>query len=156
MSLMRPFTPGQTDLDRVFNELEQEFMSPWFGGRGRRYFEPTREFAVTTFAPPVNVIEEEKDVKVKAVVPGIKPENLEIEVTEHTLTISGEAKKEEAEEKGNFYRREISHANLYRRIELPTDVDGNKAKADFENGILTVTIPKLEQTQRHRIKISSK
>ncbi len=153
MSLMRPLSSLREDLNRVFSDLEQEFLSPWSPGR-RRLGEPEAFLAVWT--PPVDVVEDEKEIRVKALVPGIKPEDLSIEVEDHTLCLSGESFKKEEEEKGNFYRKEITHAKVFRRIQLPTDVQGEKAKADFENGMLTVTIPKSEETRRHKIKVSRK
>ncbi|KPJ94310.1 MAG: heat-shock protein Hsp20, partial [Gammaproteobacteria bacterium SG8_11] len=75
-------------------------------------------------------------------------------VTENTVTLKGETKKEEKEEKGNYYRCETSRGSFMRTFALPCDVDGSKAKAEFKNGVLELTLPKVEKSKRHSIKIS--
>lgn len=153
MSLMRPMTSLREDLNRIFSDLEQELMMPL---GGRRRFEPglEQQQQLSTWVPPVDIIEEEGSIKVKALVPGLKAEDIDIEIDNNMLCLCGESVKEEAEEKGNFYRKEISSARVFRRIPLPTEVQSDKAKANFENGMLTITIPKSEETRRHKIKVS--
>lgn len=150
MSLMRPFSSFREDLDRIFHDIEQEMMTPW-RGRGRMMERPAE--LATIWAPAVDIIEEEKEIKVKAQVPGIRPEDLNIEVENQSLILSGESQYKEEEEKGNVYRREIAYGKFFRRVPLPSEVKADQAKADFEHGILTVTLPKSEETRRHRIKV---
>lgn len=153
MALTRPFSAMREDIQRLMNDMEQQWMAPtrsswWPGERlGAK---------AAMWAPAVDVIEEEKQIKVKAQVPGIKPEDLDIEVEADHLTIRGETVHKQEEEKGNVYHSEISYGKVFRRIPLPTEVQSEKAKADFEHGMLTITLPKAEGTHRHRIKVSSK
>lgn len=150
MSLMRPFSTIREDLNRIFNEMDQEFLSPWLGGRGRTELGGQ---VATVWAPAVDVIEAENEVQVKAQVPGIRPEELDIEVENNMLTLSGEHTEREEETRGNVYRKEICYGKFFRRVPLPTDVDPNKADARFENGMLTVRLPKSAESRRHKIKV---
>lgn len=155
MSLMFPFN----DLTRVLNDINQTFNQPFFGPAraGRGQGEQGREF-MSVWAPAVNVIEEENDIKVEAQVPGVKPDELEIDVDNNSVSIFGQ--KTEAfeegpreERKGSFHRREIVQGSFYRRIDLPTEVQADKAQANFENGILTVVLPIAQERRRHRIRL---
>lgn len=151
MALMRPLLSRRGDLGRIFEDLEREMLAPVWT---HSVTEPTEWAPVWT--PPINVIEEEKEIKVKALVPGIKPEDIDIEVDNNTLALRGESFKTEEEEKGNFYRKEIAQTRVYRRVQLPAEVQSDKAQAKFENGMLTVTIPKLAETKKHKIKVNRK
>jgi HSP20 family protein len=102
---------------------------------------------------PVDLSETEEEVLVRAVLPGIKPEDVEISVNEGVLTVRGEAKSETTEEKENFYRREIRYGSFARSLPLPTRVNQDKAEAEFKDGILTVHLPKSEEVRPKSIKI---
>lgn len=104
--------------------------------------------------PGVDVIDREHEVVVKAEVSGVNKEDLDVTVSDDTVTIKGCTSHEEKEEKGDYYRSEISKGSFTRSVLLPCKVDGDKAKASFENGILQLTLPKVEQSRRHSIKVS--
>lgn len=93
---------------------------------------------------------------VTAPVPGIKPEEVEITVTGNTLTVKGETKVEERTEQGSYLRQEVRYGSVQRTMELPVDVQADKAEAVFENGMLTLTLPKAEQVKPKSIKINVK
>ena len=118
-------------------------------------YAPTRsardERAELTF--PVDVSETENEVVVKAVLPGIKPQDVELTVNEGVLTVRGETRSETTEEKENFYRREIRHGSFSRSLPLPTRVNQENAEAEFTDGILTVRLPKAEDVRPKSIKI---
>jgi HSP20 family protein len=124
-------------MDRVFEDF-----SP---GRGRT--EPSD----LTF--PIDLSENEDQVTVKAVIPGVNAEDVDISVSENVLTIKGESRSEMKTEKENYYRREIRYGSFSRSIPLPTRVDYEKAGADFNDGILTVTLPKAEDVRPKAIQI---
>lgn len=105
------------------------------------------------WAPPVDIMEKEREVLVTASLPGLRPEDINVEVEGNTLSISGETKEEKEEKEHNYHRREIVQGKFYCQVHLPTEVEGDKANARFENGMLMVSIPKSEQTRRHKIKI---
>jgi HSP20 family protein len=155
MSLMRPFSSLREDLNRIFSEIDHEFFPAW-ASPSARVGETVGRQVHSMWVPAVNMTEEDSEIKVKVQVPGIKPENIEVEVEEGTLTLSGETIEETQEEKGNFLRREIAHGKFYRHLHLPANVLPDKAKAEFENGILTVTLPKSEKTRRHKIKVGGR
>jgi HSP20 family protein len=107
-----------------------------------------------TVMPTVDIYEEGNELVLKADLPGIDRKDLDINVSGNFLTISGERKKEEKVEKGNFYRYERSHGSFFRRFELPSDIDTEKIKAHLENGILEVRLPKSEEAKSKTKKIS--
>ena len=104
-------------------------------------------------APTVDVYEEKDDIVVKAELPGMDKDNIEVNLTDHTLTIKGEKKKEEEVKEENYYRSERSYGSFLRTLELPKDVHADKVKASFKNGILEVRIPKTEEAKAKEIKV---
>jgi len=102
---------------------------------------------------PTDLMETDDHVVVTAVLPGITPDDVEIEVTDGILTIKGEAKHEETAEGDNYYSREIRYGTFSRSIQLPTRVNHKHADAEFENGILTVRLPKAEEVRPQTIKV---
>ena len=135
-----------SDIDRMFDDF--------FGRRWMRPFAWERPFAEMPTVPSVDVIDREDEVVVRAEVPGYKKEELEISVANSSLTIKGETKTEEKEEKGDYYRCEISHGAFSRTVALPAEVDDSKAKASVKDGVLELTLPKIEKSKRHTIAIS--
>ena len=103
--------------------------------------------------PKVDVIDRENEVLVKAEVPGVEKKDLDISVGENTVMIKGSTQHEEKEEKGDFVRHEISSGAFSRTVVLPSNVDGTRAKAVFKDGILELTIPKVETAKRHTVKV---
>lgn len=103
--------------------------------------------------PTVDVIDREDDVLVRAEIPGVDKKDLDVSLTDSTVTIKGNARREEKEEKGDYYRHEISSGTFARTVALPAEVDGPKAKAAFKDGVLELTIPKLEKAKRHAVRV---
>jgi HSP20 family protein len=112
-----------------------------------------------TFTPRVDVREEDNQVVVSAELPGIDQKDIDVTVTRDSVRIAGEKKheeeKEEKEEKG-YYRRETSYGSFERVIDLPSEIDENKAEAQFSKGVLTIRLPKSEQAQAKQKKIEIK
>lgn len=105
--------------------------------------------------PKVDILDHDNDIEVHAALPGVKKEDLDVSVTNQTITIRSSTKEEKKEEeKGKYFRREISRGEFQRILSLPDNVDGDKAKASFKDGILTVTIPKTEKSKRKTIEIN--
>ena len=106
--------------------------------------------------PAVDLYQTDNEVVVKAAIPGVKADEVQINVTGEVLTIKSEVKqKEEVKEKA-YHIREQRWGAFERTIALPTDVVADKAKAEFENGILTITLPKAEEVKPRTITIKSK
>jgi HSP20 family protein len=110
--------------------------------------------APKSLATSVDVIVRDDEVLVRAELPGYKKEEIEISVSDSSLTLKGETKSEETEEKGDYYRCEISRGAFSRVIALPAEVDDSKAKASMKDGVLELTLPKREKSKRHAISIS--
>ncbi len=105
-------------------------------------------------SPSVDIFEEGNEVIMKADIPGMKKDDLKIDLTENVLTISGEKKKKEKIEREDYFRYERSFGSFYRRFELPGDLDTEKIKAHFEDGVLEVRIPMTKEAEKKHKKIS--
>jgi len=103
--------------------------------------------------PKMNIIDREKELLVKAELPGINKEDLEVSISNNQLFIKAKTIHEEKEEKGDYLRKEITSNEYYRSIHLPVNVDDGNIKSDFKNGILQLTLPKKEDSHRKRIDI---
>jgi HSP20 family protein len=108
------------------------------------------------FSVPADVIETRDNVVVKLSAPGVKPEDIEIAVVGDTLTIKGEMKSEDQFEEGNYLRKERRFGSFQRAFSLPASVASDKAKAEFENGVLMLTLPKAEEAKPRSIKVTMK
>ena len=108
------------------------------------------------FAPQVDVTETDKDVKVCAEIPGVEAKDIDVSVEDGTLRIRGEKKYEREENEKGQYRMERSYGSFERAIPLPVEVDEAKAKAEFKNGVLRLTLPKRPGAQSRRKKIPVK
>ena len=106
-----------------------------------------------TWRPAVELNEQNGNYQVKAELPGVKKENIDVEVGEDVITIKAETKKEEEEKKENIYRNEIRYGKFKRTLELPSNVDNSKVSAEFKDGILTVTLPKTEEEKEKTRKV---
>lgn len=104
--------------------------------------------------PKVDVIDRDSEIVVKAEVPGVDKEDLEVSTTENTVTIKGKSSHEEKEEKGDYFRCEMSRGAFSRTVALPGEVDGANAKASFKDGVLELTLPKLAKSKRVSVRIA--
>lgn len=103
--------------------------------------------------PSVDVIDHDDEIIVKAELPGVNKKDIDISVTNNTVTIKGKTSHEEKEEKGDYYRCEISRGSYSRTLSLPADVDEENTKAKVKDGILELTLPKLKKSKRRTIKV---
>ena len=108
------------------------------------------------FTPAVDVYEEKNEVVVETPLAGIDPKEVEITIEDDILHIKGETKKESEVEEKNYYRKEIRSGSFHRSVALPTHVLGDKAKAESEDGMLKIVIPKskVEKPKSIKVKIS--
>ncbi|HIH37249.1 MAG TPA: Hsp20/alpha crystallin family protein [Methanocellales archaeon] len=105
---------------------------------------------------PVDMYQTDNDVVVKASLPGFKPEEVDISISGDTLTIKGEHKEEKETKDENYFRRELRYGSFNRVLPLPVQIKSDKAEAQFENGVLTLTLPKAEEVKPKQIKIKPK
>ncbi len=106
--------------------------------------------------PLVDMYQTEDAVVVKATMPGVKPEDLHITVTGDVLTIKGEIKEDEEVKDATYHIRERRFGTFTRTIQLPVPVVADKAQAEFENGVLTLTLPKAEEVRPKAITVKAK
>jgi len=104
---------------------------------------------------PLDIAENENEFVVKASLPGVKPEDVQITVHGNTLTIRGESRAEEEKKGEHWHIRERRHGAFQRSVSLATPVDSDKAQAHYDNGVLTLTLPKSEAARPRQIKIGS-
>jgi HSP20 family protein len=107
----------------------------------------------TTWGLALDLIENDDVYVVKASVPGIDPEDLEITMSDNTLSIRGEFKKDEETEEGQYRLRERRYGSFARSVTLPTAIDREAINASYDDGILTLTVPKAEEVKPKRIAI---
>ncbi len=133
------------DMERWFEEMWRRpfsaFRTPYWAGTIA--FELEREFY-----PSVDMYETDHELVVKCDLPGVKKNDIKLDVAHDLLTISGEKSKEEKVEKTNYYRYESSYGKFSRSFELPEGLNIDKAKAHFENGVLEIKIPKAPEAER--------
>jgi len=113
-----------------------------------------REEGERLFAPVVDVYETDQDLVVKAELPGVKKENVEVSIRDNALHIKGEKKEEKEEKTETYHRVERVYGKFERVIPLPTDVKVEAAKAEFKDGVLEIRIPKAEGSKEKKIEIS--
>jgi len=129
------------EVDSISRDMETFFERSPFG------------FFSRATAPRVDVFETEKDVVVKAEIPGVSKEDLNVYVDENSIRLSGETKRDTEYKNEHIYRTERYYASFSRTIPLPVEVKSEQAKAEYKDGILTVTVPKVETTQMKGKKI---
>ena len=141
-----PFQDFQREMNRLFDDFFGDFsLAPrWLEG----------ESSAAGFTPKVDVSETDKDVKISAELPGMDEKDISVEMDETAITIRGE-RRDEHEDKGKgWYRKEQSYGTFHRVIPLPASVDGEKAKAKFKKGVLSIDVPKREEEQSKRKSIA--
>jgi HSP20 family protein len=138
LTLYRPFT----------NLLRDEF----FGDRdGSAWLNPWR--AARDFNPAVDIVEKDTAYLVKAELPGLAPENIDVQVENEVLTVRGERKYENAEENAGYRRVERSYGSFARSFVLPKGTNPDAIDAQVENGVLTVTIPKPAAATSRKVEV---
>src|SRR5206468_11413023 len=113
-----------------------------------------QEQNLTTWAPAVDIFENEHELVVKADLPDVKPEELDIRVENNILTIRGERKFEKKVDEKNYLRLERSYGSFARSFALANTVNSEAIKADYKNGVLKLSIPKREEAKPKQIKVS--
>jgi len=117
---------------------------------------PYRDSALAEWVPPVDVFEQADAIRIVAEVPGVKPEDVQISVENNVLTIHGTKQQVAEERTERVHRYERSYGTFERSFTLPATVDAGNIKADYEHGVLTVTLPKVEQARPRHIEVQVK
>ncbi|MGY3617088.1 Hsp20/alpha crystallin family protein [Bradyrhizobium sp. USDA 10063] len=148
----RPLEALRNEIDRLFDDVGNGF---W--GRPLRSLARFERYLPKTFAasPAVDVTESDKAYEITAELPGLDEKNIEVNVVNGGITIKGE-KREETEEKKDYYVSERRYGAFERYFALPEGVDAGKIEATFKNGVLKVTLPKTAEAQKPAKKIEVK
>jgi HSP20 family protein len=145
MTLVR-FKPN-TDVYRLQHSMNRLFDS-FFGDHAYNDDEQCE------WAPAVDVAENKDQITIKADIPGMDKKDIKVVVHENTLTLKGERKSEKTEEGTNYYRVERTNGSFYRSFSLPSKVDAGKIKANYQNGVLEIVLPKVEEAKPKEIDVS--
>jgi HSP20 family protein len=144
------------EMERRFQEMERRFEDLF-----RRPFSLLPSWMprlkmpeIEEVSPSMDIFTEGDIVVVKAELPGMKKEDIDVSLTEDTITISGEKKKEEKIEKKDYYSFERSYGSFKRSFSLPSEVQTEKASAKFKNGVLEIRIPKTEEAKKKEKKVT--
>lgn len=150
-SLPLTITSMRDEMDKMFERLWTNPMAAldsqdrWFG-----------DFSQPEFQPKLDVTDDKNCLRVALEVPGVDSKDLDVEVADGVMTISGEKRQEETKTDEGCYRTERSYGFFRRAIPLPTEVDANKAEAKFDKGVLTITVPKTEKARQQTTKVAIK
>jgi HSP20 family protein len=128
----------------------------WWDELDRWFEERFPEIKTAEFIPPVDIYEKDDNIVVETLITGIEPEDVEISVEDNTLILKGKSEKKTEVEEEDYYRREIRYGSFYREVTLPAKVIGEKAEATYEDGLLTITIPKAAEAEEKKVKIKVK
>jgi len=104
--------------------------------------------------PKIDIIDKDDALVLRAEMPGVKKEDLEITIAGNRLTFEAKREFEEEEDKEDYFRSEIAYGRLYRTVHLPVDVMGDEAKAELKDGIIEVYLPKVEATTPYKVKVA--
>lgn len=142
----RPMSEAVTLRDAMDRLFDEAFTRPWGLTDAGRY----------GMAPSVDMFETDSDVVIRATLPGLKAEDVEINVTGEMITIKGQSKQQSETKEKAYHIREQRWGAFERSLALPTTVLSDKAKAEFEDGILTITLPKAEEVRPKTITVKAK
>ncbi|MDH3989138.1 MAG: Hsp20/alpha crystallin family protein [Gammaproteobacteria bacterium] len=149
---MRPFTHSMEDF------FGNHFPRRWMEG----FFDPVAwkrpfmgEFGETFEVwPKIDILDKKDALVVRAEMPGVKKEDLEVTIAGDRMTLKAERNFEEKEEKDEFFRSEMAYGRLFRVVHLPVEVMGDEAKAELKDGVVEVYLPKVETITPHTVKVA--
>ena len=140
-----------SDVERMFEDWFEDFWARPVSRLWRPGFARMRSMSIE--APALDVYEQKDDLIVKAEIPGLTKDEIDITLEANTLTIKGEKKKEEEVKDDDYYRCERTYGAFTRSIELPVTVQTDKVNASFKNGVLEIRMPKTEEAKKNVVKV---
>lgn len=135
------WSPMMPPMFQDFNEMFEDFAGPLAKGG---------------FSPAVDVYEKDNKVVAETPLPGIDPNNLKITIENDVLAIEGSTEQSSEVDEKNYYRKEVRYGSFHRAVAMPCSVDGDKAEAEYKDGVLRVTVPKAAAVQKRTIKVNTK
>ena len=141
-------------LQRWYPFAEMRRFHSYFDGRRPEYFATGHHAIKNSWYIPLDAVEEGDDILVRASVPGVNPEDIEVTIEDGILSIKGETKEEHEVKDGGYLMRERRSGSFHRSIRLPDTVDADKAETGYQNGVLTIKLPKVEAKKAKRLEIA--
>lgn len=144
LTLWRPtrsLLPFAGEVDRF---LDRFWSSPFF------------DLPASSLVPPLEVTENDNEFRVKMEIPGIDQKDLSITLTDGVLSVKGEKKSEQESKNDLCYCSEVSYGSFERAVAVPSNVDGDKVSAKYENGVLSIVLPKREEAKPKKVEIKTK
>lgn len=141
MTLLKYSTPSRTFSGKHFSDIMDEFFNEAVANRS------------STFTPNINISETEEQFSIEVEIPGMKKEDININVENSTLTISGERKQKEEEDGRRFHRVETHFGSFNRTFQLPDHIDEDSIEASYNNGLLQINMGKREEKLKKQIAI---
>jgi len=135
------------------NRVENMFHNMWRSPFHHEQLPDTFSFSSLSKMPKIDVVDRDKEVFVKAELPGFDKDDLDISIANNQLVIKAKTCKEEKEEKGDYLKQEIRKSEVYRSVLLPAEVEDKNIKTSYKRGVLELTLPKQEKSQRKQIKV---
>lgn len=130
----------------------------FFGGRAHPLFDerwwPSMSSESQELSPDIDLYEDQNEIVVKAELPGMTKDDIQISLNDNILTIRGEKKKEEEDQGKDYYRSERVYGAFVRSLALPAEINPDKVRATFRNGVLEIRLPKTEQAKKKEIKVN--
>lgn len=157
MKLLKLSRPERYTLEDYMQDFRDEMESLF-----RRSFEPFREHeeelegGKMVHTPPIEICDKDGNLEIKAQLPGIKKEDINVEITDDLIKINAETKQEYKEEQDNVYRSEFRYGKYVRNISLPEEVVSSEAQAEFTDGVLHISAPKVKKEQKEVKKLTIK
>ncbi len=150
-SLIRWNPQRETSLADPFRAMDELFSEMWRGWPSLFDSETQRPL----LRPAMDVVENDREIAIRIDLPGIKPEDVKVEMEDNVLTVSGEVGDTIEKEGDRYHYRERSYGSFQRSLRLPSTVDTDKVDASFENGVLNIVLPKLPHAQPKQISIKA-
>ncbi len=134
----------RNEMERMFDELSKNFRAPEMAGGAMGSF----------LAPDMDVVDGDKEVVLSVELPGVDEKDIDISVSGHSVSVSGEKKSESEVKNGNLYRSERSYGSFHRSVALPFNIDASQVTAKNVNGVLKITVPKPAEAMQQTTKIA--
>ena len=144
-SPMKELEEMRRDMERLF----EEFFEPV--RRRRRWW--GRSYDEGVMVPNIELYDRKNELVLRAELPGVEKKDIDLTISENSLTVKGETRRTEEVQEEDFYASEITYGSFSRTIPLPVEVDSENAKATFKNGILEIVLPKKEEAKPKEIKV---
>ena len=153
-----PVQRASEPVPQRFDQQVERLFDDFFRRRWPRSFSfewPSFAGTAENTAPRIDVIDKEDHLLVRAELPGMTKDDIEVSVTANAVMLKGSTRREEKSAEGEYHRREIFSSSIARTIALPTEVDADRATATLKDGMLEVNVPKSSRAARRRIEVTS-